>query len=375
MNPDENPQPVTPPTPPESTPDVPPAQPVPPVTPTPTPPQPTVPDPAPAPQPTVAAPAQPVAPVYTAPAAGAKSGSSLGLILGLIGGAAVVLLIVLIAGWLLFWSPQARSKHVSSAFMNAMMTGDIAKAAQLSSDGNSSDTKAFLQTASDKTKGTATAQQSVFQSNTRYTLYGLSNSDKKYARVTVDKENGKWLVNSYVYSASALALVPSTSKVTASNDQSTNTPTSTPADTAGCLTASDFSFFSNLNQGTPDPNANGTYSDFYQLLFNPDAATYAADAIPDPTTVFNDFKNFYAQDANKKYIIELEASVNSASSDDQLANARNNKVLSDLENISGIPASKISIQPNTNDTENNSGDSFNRQVQITLRSADSCATD
>src|SRR6185312_5044452 len=96
-------------------------------------------------------------------------------------------------------------------------------------------------------------------------------------------------------------------------------PKATSSDAAGCLTAGDFSSFANLNMGTPTQTPNGLYEESFQLEFDPNVATYTSGGVPDPAAVFNDFKDFYTQNANKKYVIELESSVNSSAPDEQLA--------------------------------------------------------
>jgi|GEM_PF-3187231 hypothetical protein len=301
--------------------------------------------------------------------------SKVGLIIGLIGGVVLLLVIVLVLGWFILWSPAAQSKRLSSAFMHSITTGDVTKAVDLTGDSTAKD---FLTNASPKVHGSYSLSQSKFADGKGYYLYTLDGATDKYARTIIEKDSGKRVVNSFVFSNETLALVPSSSTAsTTSATSTTDTAQSAPASssTSGCLTPTDFSFFSNVGAGSPTANGNGTYSVFFQLEFDSDVATYTAGGNPDPTTVFNDFKNFYAQDASKKYVIELESSVNSATPDESLADARNNKVQSDLESISGIPASQIAIQPITNDTsDTTAGDAFFRQVQITLTSADSCST-
>ncbi len=338
-----------------------------PSTPTPTPsvsPQPTQ-------TPTVVQTPTPVVPAYSAQMAGGNS-PNMKILFGVIV-AVVVFVAALLVAWFMYLSPAAQSKRVSNSFMHSITTGDVAKATDLTGDSTSKD---FLTTSSGSVHGSYTLSQSKFTGGKGYYLYSLSGANKKYARTTVDKVSGKRVVNSFVYSNTALALVPSSasSSITSSSSTSNTAKSTAAGDTTGCLTAADFSPFSDVFNGTPSDNGDGTFSEFFQLQFNPDVATYAAGDVPDPTAVFNDFKTFYAQAANKKYVIELESSVNSATPDEQLANARNSKVQSDLETISGIPASKITLQPITNDTSRNAGDAFYRQVQITLRSADVCSS-
>jgi len=322
--------------------------------------QPVGPQPAAMPQP-APAPYNPVQP--------AKSSKKLWLGLGL-GLGLFVLLIGFFVAWLFLWSPAAQAARLSGSFMHKITTGDVAGAVSLTGDATSKD---FLTSASQKVQGSYSLQQFKYQNGTGYALYNLNAASEKYGRVIVAKQNGKFAVTSFVYSKDQLALVPTHTPTSTSTTENTAAP-KTAASTAGCLVASDFAPFTNVSQGNPDPNGDGTFTAFFQLEFNPDATTYAPGLGLDPTTVFNDFKAFYAQSASKKYAIQLEASVNSATPDDALANARNAKVQSDLEKISGIPASKITIQPNTHDTSGTSGDSFYRQVQISLVSDESCSS-
>lgn len=301
-----------------------------------------------------------------APSANRKKGK-LRLILGIIGIVVVILLVLF-----LFALPNLQAGNVSNSFMHDITTGDTNAAAALTDGGTSN--SAYLQEAAKSVSGGYSVKSTTVQANQHYYLYTLSNSTNKYARTIVKKETGGWKITSFVFSATPLTLVPTKSAASVtSTSNNTQSPSTSPS-AGSCLTASDFSFFSNLGMDLPTPNVDGTYSEPIQLQFTADQATYDPGSVPDPSTVFSDFKNFYSQDAGKRYIIELESSVNSAAPDEQLANARNAKVQSDLESISGIPASKITIQPITNDTSGNSGDAFYRQVQINLSSAASCAT-
>jgi hypothetical protein len=275
--------------------------------------------------------------------------------------------------WLVYLNPSSQSKRLSNSFMHSITTGNVTQATDLTGD---SAAKNYLTTSAGSVHGTYKLSNSQFSNGKGYYLYTLSGAADHYVRTIVDRDNGKRIVNSFVFSDTALTLVSSTSSLSdiSPSDSSATQVTATTADTSGCLGASDFSSFSNLGgMGDPDPVLDRTYSIFLQLEFSPNVATYEPGDSPDPTTVFSDFKDFYAQDSNKKYVIELESSVNSASPDIALANQRNNLVESDLETISGIPASKITIEPVTNNTSGDSGgDAFYRQVQITLKSAPSC---
>lgn len=338
---------------------VPPAPETPPV-PQPSPAPPTVQTPMPV-TPTVVVPGPPL----TLPQTGKKSRR--GLILGIVGGIVVILVVII----LLVALPNLQANKVSSNFMHDITAGNVSAAAALTDGGSSNN--AFLQDAAKNVKGSYSLKSDTVQNSQHYYLYTLTNSTDKYARTILKKESGGWKVTSFVFGGTPLALVPSktsNSNVSTSSTQSSSTSTGTN----DCLIANDFTPFSNLGTSMFYHNSNGTYQDTFQLEFNPNDATYAAGDVPDPTALFNDYKNFYAQSGSKKYSIELESSVNSSSPDETLANARNAQVQSDLE-TSGIPASKISIQPITNDTtDSDTGDAFFRQVQITLMSDSSCAT-
>lgn len=295
------------------------------------------------------------------------SGSQLPLILG-IAAIVVVLLGSLLLGWFLFFSPAAQSKRLSNKFMQSITAGDVTKAAELSGDPGS---KAFLTTASANVKGTFKLSRGTYTGDKGYYVYTLNGAAKKYARTIIAKENNKRVVSSFVYSNSELQLVPSASTASAPTPVSSPAQASSPAPgSPDCLTRSDYSYFSNLGIDFTKPNE---FAPFAQLHFNPDAATYVAGQTDYRNRVFEDFKNFYANTSAKKYTIQLSASVNSTTPDEKLAAARNSKVMSDLQGISGIPSSKVTIMPSTKgDPSGNAGDTFNRQVQIKVSADYSC---
>lgn len=279
-------------------------------------PAPTTPDvPAP-PQPTPAV-SQPPAPTPLAPASptppptGRKN--KLWLILGIV----AVVIIVLLVTLFLFLVPNLQANKTSNNFMHDITTGNVSAAAVLTDGGSSNN--AFLQQAAKSVSGSYSLKSTSMQNGQGYYLYNLTNSTNKYARTIIKKESGGWKITSFVFSSTPLALVPSKTASIGTSTGTSSQSASTSTSTNGCLTANDFSFFSNVDSSSPTPTPNGLYEDFYQLQFNPNDATYASGDVPDPTTVFNDFKNFYTKDANKKYNIELESSVNSSSPDDQLA--------------------------------------------------------
>jgi len=335
--------------------------------------QPTQPVPTPivAPSPVAQQPVTPDVVATPSPVTPAPAKSSKVLLFSVIGGAIVVIAAALAIGWLLYLSPAAQSKRLSNNFMHDMTTGNATGAAKLAGSGAQS----FLTASSSSVHGSYSLSKSQFSNNVGYYLYTLTGASNKYARTIVKVDGGKRVVDSFVYDNTPLVLVPSTStSTTYGTDSNTSSSTST-TDTASCLGQGDFSDFSNLGgQSLVMANTDGTYSDVFQVKFDPNVATYTAGAPLDTATLYSDFKSFvaYIQSAHKSYAVELEASVNSATPDDQLATARDNQIKSDLE-ASGIPASDIHVQPNTNDTgSDDAGNAFYRQVQITLTSSSSC---
>lgn len=169
-------------------------QPSTPPTPTPTIPEQTTPVPAAQPQPQAAPNAIPTTDI--------PRKHTLRLVLAIIGGIVIILIVlfVLSAGAL-----QATS--TSNKFMNDITTGNVPAAAALT-DGDSDNT-AFLQQAAKNVFGSWKIKTTKVQNSQDYILYTLTNSTNKYARTTMKKESGGWKVTSFVYSPTALSIIPS----------------------------------------------------------------------------------------------------------------------------------------------------------------------
>jgi hypothetical protein len=309
---------------------------------------------------------------------GAKK-SKMPLLLGIVG-AVVVIVVVLALAWLLFFSPQAQSKRVANAFMNDMAKGDVAAATKISSDGTSNDTQSFLKSSAPVVKGTATAGQSTFKDNVRYSLYTLSGAQRKYARVTVDKEGGKWVAQSFVFSNTSKAQFPAKSGDTTSTGNPTAAATTSTTDTApaktasatACFGANDFTV---LNPYPIDAYSDGRYTWTDSVFFNADAATYAYPSIMDD--FYAKYKTWYQQHSSMQFTVELQGEVNSTNPDNALANQRANLVKNDFTSKAGIPGSLVKVVAPTNyGTSLGAGDdgSQNRNVSITINSPESCIT-
>lgn len=323
-------------------------------------------------QPASVLPPSPV-PQYPAQPATTPKKHKKGLIIGIVIGAVVVVLAILV----IIALPAIQRQALASNFIDDVTAGKIESAVTRTGDATS---KTYLTTAATKLKGeTAKFTDSKYNPDSEsYYLFDLSGGTYKSARVSVTKEKGKLVVASFVYDTQQLKLVPSSSKTT-SNSSNTSTKTeattttTTPTSTATqnkCLVAADFI---SLSSYPLDPEPNGTYVWRDSVFFNADAATYAyADIMPDKYTKY---KTFYGQESAKDFTIQITGQVNSTASDATLATARATKVQTDLENLAGIPASRIVVNtPSNYGTSLGSGDtgSQNRNVDIKIASSSSC---
>ncbi|HSX08121.1 MAG TPA: hypothetical protein VLG11_04475 [Candidatus Saccharimonadales bacterium] len=248
----------------------------------------------------------------------------------------VLLLIIaaLVAGWFTIWSPAAESAHTANAFMKAISSGDTQKAETLSAD-QSADGKKFIEESASSLKGTFKLSQSSFQQEKRYSLYSSSDAAKKNARLIVIKQDGKWLVDSLVFSNNSLKLVPDSSSQT-----STSTTTTAGSD---CLVPGDYSVLTSevdgLKTNTTAWTANGPYTN--NVHFLTDSLSY--DTTDEPENTIKGFADFYSSNKTKSFKIHLQGNVaTTAAADLSFANQRAQKVSSDLQ-ADGVPAASIVV--------------------------------
>lgn len=352
-------------------------------------------------QPAVEPTAHPLAPVAEAPAtaapavapvpgqpAMAQSANSMaasqgkpkkGLIIA-IGAAVAAIIIALVVCWFVFWSPAARSKHAADVFAKSMTTGNLQMAQQLVSDGSSSDTQEFLKHSSDVTAGTKARRiESTFIKGVRYSLYQIDGSEY-YVRVTVEKEDGRWLASGYDYSKNKLALVPGKPSSKDTKKSSTDTAkapsttapkeTPTPASSAGaCFGPNDFLALNSIPQTA---SSDGKYMYYDSIFFAPNSTAYAYPGnMPD---TYAKYKQFYQANSSKQFTIAIAGEVN-GSAEDGLANGRAAVVKQAFISQSGIPASRISVgAPKNYAGSLGSGDTGaqNRAVNIKIASPEGC---
>jgi len=286
----------------------------------------------------------------------------------LIGGIAAVALVVLgVAGFLLytmFLSPAAQAKRASTAFMHAITANKTSDAMPFTT-ASSDDEKAFITSSAGSVHGSYKLNSKAFQSGKGYFLYGLSGATSKYARTTVEKSGGKWLVSSFVYSTKQLALIPG-SGATESNTQATaNNATSSQV---ACLQKSDFNQINHVNSGNV---ANDTGSMDYSktgldesqyftaiTYFLPDSLNFdpAADT-PDLTSTdkVQSVIDFYKANSSKPFSIHLYGVVAlTGQADLEFGTQRSQKIAGMLE-AGGIPKDRIEVQTSQNIATYNGG--------------------
>ncbi len=282
------------------------------------------------------------------PLAKQPGGKPKGLIIGLIVGAAVIALAV--AAYFIYttmFSPSAQAMQAANAFMQAITTGKTDEAAALSTT-TSQENKDFIASSATKVKGTSKLSESQFQSDTGYYLYTLDGSSNKYARVIVKNSNGKWGVDSFVYSQNALKLMPSSSSDTSQPSTAATTPT--PAANK-CLVSSDYNgVYSDINGGSRpsdalySPESTVEYTQNLHFLadsLNYDNAQLAADTI----TAFADF---YKSNSAKSFTIHVQGNVaTTAAADLSFANQRAQKVIDTLK-AQGVPAAYVVLDAPSN---------------------------
>ncbi len=302
------------------------------------------------PEPSPVTPSAPINPIQTA------HSSNTGLIVGLIAGG-VVLLIVAIMFFVVI-SPKMQSRALAEAFMNNMTKGNVDKAVEQTGD---TSTKTFLANASAKLKGEKSKlnKQQFSSSGESYYLFDLSGGDTKYARVTTDKENGKRVVSSFVFSAKELSLVPGNSSTKTTDSGDTDITATEPSSTSTCLAKSDFDTIVNANNGG---NGSGSidYSSQQDLIssyynrpayFLPDSLNFDTQddyAGYNAEVMVKSFADFYKTNSDKEFTIKLEGVVaTTAPADLAFGTQRSEKIKSMLVS-NGVPADRIEVMKSTN---------------------------
>lgn len=258
-----------------------------------------------------------------------------------------VILAVLVGGgivlYLLFFSTAAQTKRASSTFMHAIVTKDVT-AALAQSTSSDSDTRTFITQVSQNSGTSFKLQQHAMQNGKAYFLYSLSGGKDTNGRTVVEKTNGKWLVSSYVESASSLSLIPGSSSTSSSSTTpSVSSATPAPSSSGNCLVAGDYSVIDDA--AGIDYTAPGVYYSG-NVHFNADSVSYDSDAVEN--SVLDTFAAFVKANPTKKYAINLRGSVaTTAQSDLSFANQRAQKVQQDLESR-GVPASRVIVDAPSN---------------------------
>ncbi len=295
-----------------------------------------------------------------------------GLIIGLIAGGLLLILLPIIVGFAIATYQGIQNRAFAQAFMQNIVSGKVDAAVEASSDEKS---RTFLTTAAGKLKNNTFIQSDsrVDPKKTSYYLYSLSGGDNKWARVIVGNADGKNQVTSFIYSTSALELIPS-SKASSNNPlegkeettENESTPTSTA--TSGCPDAHSFAAL------VTDPQAiyyNGKYNFTDTMFFNADSTDYDFEEVT--LNRYQKYKEFNNRSYAKQFTISLTGKVNSSTPATDLAKARAEKVKSDLMSISGISADRIIINQPVNDTGYYDNSVF-RIVGVEINYPDSCSS-
>lgn len=337
----------------------------------------------------VSAQPQPVAPVPTAqqtpvPVAGQATTDTMSVpladqtkkskkgLIAIIAGA-LALLVVLAIAWIFFLSPAAQAMRYSNKFMHSITTGDIDKATEISGD---STAKSFLTNAAPKVKGSYKLTKVHYDDGKSYFLYDLTGAQNKYARTIVEKQDGKFVIDSFVFDTKPLAIVPTTAATTETPASSDDTSTPAPApsvSTAACLEQSDYRYME-YDKSQPSVTYDSTY--------DPAAYTsnYTADMFfkPDSTTedsllsVYDDWADFAKHTADKQWKFRLEGSTYGSdagtAASKQLAQARTDKVKSQLISR-GVPANRIVVESPHNygsEVQDEKSSQIYRRVQLVI---------
>lgn len=281
---------------------------------------------------------QPVQGYNQAPPPSSKSKT--GLIIGLIVGAVVLILGIIIVSYLLFFSDSAVSKRQSAAFMNAMTTGNIDEALKYSQD-TSPKSKIFLTGMKNGMQGSYSLKETANDSSKRYFLYSLNGAKSQAARTELQKQDGKWVVSGLVTGGPNLA-VKAQSGSTDAEDQ----PASSSSPSA-CLVQSDFDVWYKAAYGKTATESGFNFQKPDNMFTT--NVKFKADSVEyDNPQVFNNMLSNVADLAKsvsgKEFTIRLEGSVATTSAADlDFATQRAEKIKAELVKL-GVPASKISVE-------------------------------
>lgn len=278
---------------------------------------------------------QAVQPAGYAPATVPQPGKSKkGLIIGLAVGIPVLFIALAFLLLGLFVLPRLQSAGLAKAFMADITSGDVDAAVKAANDESS---RSFLTSASAKLKGNSYAS-SASEYNAKgdsYYLFTLSGGDYKSARVIVAKENGKRVVNSFVYDTQTLALKPGATSTSNSNSSSTT-------ETGGCFAPSDYSTALGYDNTL-------TFNETSPYVTN---VHFLADSLEYDGSYQDEFLKTVAEivstNPGKDYTVRLYGSTaTTAASDKSFANQRADKVKQSLV-AKGLAESKVVIDPAQN---------------------------
>lgn len=278
-------------------------------------------------------PMQPEAPV---------NGKSKLVLLIVIGAGIAIFILAAIVAYFMFLSPAALSKKASSDFMSAVTTGDKQKLYTLGNATTEED-KVFFDNSVEAVKGSYNLIQNTAKEDRWYFLYSLSNGTKKFARTTVEKQDGKWRVIGFVFSDKELLLIPNDSK---QSDDSKPVSSSTEQK---CLVASDFDPWY-LERYNSTATSQGFRFDLLETAFinnvhfNPDSTNIYDGNI----SGIEDMIVLAKSVSTKDFKIRLKGSVGTTlKSDLDFANQRAESVKAKLI-TEGVDVNKIVIDPPEN---------------------------
>ncbi len=269
---------------------------------------------------------------------------------------------------------KVRAQDTSDKFMKFITTGNVQEAAKLT-NATSADDKSFLNTAATAVKGSSKLTNSGERDKKQYFLYELSGSSSKSARTTLEKQDGKWAVISFVYNKEMLKLFPDEGSNTTQPSSSAPTPT-----LSACLSPTDFdTIFKQINGSAASLGAldyskpTNPYTN--NVHFNPDTLDFSAPAAVNQGVV-NAFASFGKQFSGKSFTISLRGSVGTTKqSDIDFARQRSEKIKTMLI-AGGVPESKIVIEaPGSVGDYGNSNDSVNKQTarNVELKITSTCS--
>lgn len=291
-------------------------------------------------------------------------------------GIAVTVAILLILLYVFVLAPSIQARAAATEYMTAATNGNIEKLVALSGEDTPA-SKAFARDVADSMKGDFKGTESAKENGKWHYLYTLDGSGKKYARLIVEKQDGKWQVSSVVYSNERLLLVPKESTSSSSSKPTTDTqaPSAlTPQATTSlaCLTQDDYKYFNYDKQpstvtydNTYNP-AKPTFNKTGNMFFKPDSTQ--EDSF---SSVYDDWADFANNNSGKQWKFRLEGSVfgndSATQSSKQLAVDRSNEVKNELEKR-GVPAERIIIDsPHDYSKEvQNASDKIYRRVQVLI---------